>query len=148
MLPSADLPVDSELTAPDIGARLESMIEAIDRGDNQRAAAGLRALRQEYPESAAVRAFEGVALELCGDLDRATLAYRAALYLDPEMDEIRFLLARALEGRGRSRAAAREYRTVLSGLGPAGVGYVGAVLARLGFPDRRQMSVFCREFLE
>jgi chemotaxis protein methyltransferase CheR len=141
----AEEPAGSELRAPDFEARLESMIEWLERGENRRAAAGLGALRQEYPESAATRALEGVALERCGDLERATLAYRAALYLAPEMDEIRFLLARALEGRGRSRAAAREYRTALSGLGPDG-GFMATVLARLGFPDHRQMSTQCREY--
>jgi Flp pilus assembly protein TadD len=122
------------------------MIEALVRGENRRAAAGLTALRHEYPESAAVRALEGVAQEQSGDLERATLAYRAALYLAPDMDQIRFLLARALERRGRARAAAREYRTALSGLGPA-TGFVATVLARLGFPDHDQMCAIRREQL-
>jgi chemotaxis protein methyltransferase CheR len=139
-------PADSPASTPGFETRLESMIEALVRGENRRAAAGLTALRHEYPESAAVRALEGVAQEQSGDLERATLAYRAALYLAPDMDQIRFLLARALERRGRARAAAREYRTALSGLGPA-TGFVATVLARLGFPDHDQMCAIRREQL-
>lgn len=127
--------------------RLESMIEALAEGENRRAAAGLAALRHRFPESAVTHALEGVALERCGEPERAILSYRAALYLAPEMDEIRFLLARVLEGRGRSRAAAREYRTALSGLGPAN-GFMTVVLERLGLPDHRRMSDICREFLD
>jgi chemotaxis protein methyltransferase CheR len=132
---------------PPFGARLESMVGALTGGDNRRASAGLRTLRREFPESAATRALEGVALERSGDPEGAARSYRAALYLAPEMDEIRFLLAVALERLGRLNAAAREYRTALTGLGPAG-GYMTEVLGRLGFPDHHQMSQKCREFLQ
>ena len=127
--------------------RLEMAVNALEVGENRRATAGLAALRHEFPESAVVHALEGVALERIEDPERAVLAYRAALYLAPEMDEVRFLLARALEGQGRSRAAAREYRTALTGLGPAG-GFMTAILGRLGFPDSDQMMEICRGFLK
>jgi chemotaxis methyl-accepting protein methylase/Tfp pilus assembly protein PilF len=136
---------DHEQDVPTYEARLESMIEALEKGENRRAAAGLAALRHEFPEKAAARVLEGVAVERCGDPEQATLAYRAALYLAPEMDEVRFLLARALERQGRSQAAAREYRTALTGLGPAG-GQMTAILRRLGFPDHQRMSALCRKF--
>ena len=133
--------------APAFQARLESMVEALERGQNRRAAAGLAALRHAFPERAVIRALEGVAHERCGDPEQASLAYRAALYLAPEMDEIRFLLARALEGLGRSQAAAREYRTALTGLGPEG-GFMAAILGRLGFPEGDQMMEICRTYLK
>ena len=133
--------------APTFEERLESMVVALEDGEDRRAAAGLAALRHEFPESAAARALEGVALERCGDPEQATLAYRAALYLAPEMDEVRFLLARALERQGRSRAAAREYRTALTGLGPAR-GFMATILGRLGVPDSDQMIEICRTFRE
>lgn len=138
---------DHEHDVPTFEARLESMIEALEKGEKRRAAAGLAALRHEFPDRAAARVLEGVALERCGDPERSTTAYRAALYLAPEMDEVRFLLARALEGQGRTQAAAREYRTALTGLGPAG-GFMTEILARLGFPDSDQMMVICRTFLK
>jgi chemotaxis methyl-accepting protein methylase len=144
------LPAESDQQGdetPSFDTRLEAMVGALEQGDNRRANAGLAALRHEFPESAAARVLEGVALERCGDLERAILAYRAALYLAPEMDEVRFLLARVLEGQGRSQAAIREYRTALSGLGPAG-GFMTAILAKLGFPDSDQMMEICRASLE
>jgi chemotaxis protein methyltransferase CheR len=131
---------------PTFDIRLEFMVEALANGDSGRAVAGLRALRHERPESAVTHALEGVALERTDDLAGAAQAYRAALYLAPEMDEVRFLLAQVLDGLGRFAASAREYRTALSGLGPA-EGYIVGVLARLGFPDHRQMTEICRENL-
>ena len=126
--------------------RLESMISALEQGRNRRAAVGLAALRHEFPESSVAHALEGVAYERLGDLAKAAHAYRAALYLAPEMDEVRFLLARVLECLGRSGAAGREYRTALTGLGPAG-GYLMSILDRLGVPDQHRMREICREKL-
>jgi len=127
---------------PSFEIRLEAMVNALEEGSHQRAAAGLAALRHELPESAVAHALEGVAFERLEVPEKAALAYRAALYLSPEMDEVRFLLARVLEGLGRSRAATREYRTALTGLGPAG-SYLTSILNRLGFPDHDQMSEIC-----
>jgi chemotaxis methyl-accepting protein methylase len=127
-------------------ARLEAAIHALELGENRRAAAGLAALRHENPENALAHALEAIALERLDDTERSILAYRAALYLMPEMDEIRFLLAQALERLGRSKAAAREYRTALSGLGPASR-FSSTILERLGVPDVDQMSRQCREYL-
>jgi chemotaxis methyl-accepting protein methylase len=131
---------------PAFEVRLEAMINALEEGSHQRAAAGLAALRHELPESAVAHALEGVAFERLEVPEKAALAYRAALYLSPEMDEVRFLLARVLEGLGRSGAATREYRTALTGLGPAG-SYLTSILNRLGFPDHDQMSEICLEKL-
>jgi Flp pilus assembly protein TadD len=117
-------------------------VRALEEGNNRRAAAGLATLRHENPESALTHALEAIAAERLDHTERAVLAFRAALYLDPEMDEIRFLLARALERLGRAQAAAREYRTALSGLGPAS-GFSNAILERLGLPDVEQMSREC-----
>jgi chemotaxis methyl-accepting protein methylase len=142
--PMPRMPSDDVESAPSFDVRLEATIKALEEGHHQRAAAGLAALRHELPESAVAHALEGVAFERLADPEKAAQAYRAALYLSPEMDEVRFLLARVLEGLGRSRAAAREYRTALSGLGPAG-GFITSILQRLGFPDHRQMSEMCRE---
>jgi chemotaxis protein methyltransferase CheR len=134
-------------SAAPFDVRLEGMIAALIDGKYRRAVAGLGGLRHELPESAVVHALEGVALERLEEPERAVRAYRAALYLAPEMDEVRFLFARALSGLGRSSAAAREFRTALSGLGPAS-GFMTSLLERLGFPDHHQMSEICREFIE
>jgi Tfp pilus assembly protein PilF len=131
-------------SAQSFDARLEAAIDALEGGHNQRAVAGLAALAHELPESALVHTLEGVAFERLADPEKAAQSYRAALYLAPEMDEVRFLLARVLEKMGRSRAALREYRTALTGLGPAS-GVMTSILKRLGFPDHHQMSQTCRE---
>ena len=124
--------------------RLEAMIRALENGQDRRAVAGLISLQQEFPESAVTHALEGVAYERLAELEKAANAYRAALYLAPEMDEVRFVLARVLERLGRSRAATREYRAALARLGPAG-GFVTSILKRLGFPDHHRMSQICLE---
>jgi chemotaxis protein methyltransferase CheR len=131
--------------AAEFGTRLESAVDALETGEIKKAVAGLASLRHEYPESAVVHALEGVALERSGAVDTSVLSYRATLYLAPEMDEVRFLLARALDGLGRSKAAAREYRTALSGLGPSSA--LSTEFRRLGLPDHEQMSEICRDKL-
>ena len=145
-LPEVDpvaLPRTTEEEQPEIpfAVRLESAVTALEAEEHSRALAGLESLRHEDPESAVVHALEGIALERTGQPDRSVLAYRAALYLAPDMDEVRFLLARALEGLGRTRAAEREYRTALSGLGPSS--NLSAEFSRIGLPDHEGMSRHC-----
>jgi chemotaxis methyl-accepting protein methylase len=143
-VPVPQSPSDDADPAPLFDLRLEAMIQALEEGHHQRAVAGLAALRHELPESAVAHALGGIAFEKLGESEKAANAYRAALYLAPEMDEVRFLLACVLDGLGRTSAAAREYRTALTGLGPAS-GFMTAILTRLGFPDHHQMSEQCRE---
>jgi tetratricopeptide (TPR) repeat protein len=141
-VPVPRMPSDDADSAPSFDVRLEAMIQALEERHYRRAVAGLTALRHELPESAVAHALGGVAFERLADPEKAALAYRAALYLAPEMDEVRFLLACVLDELGRSGAAAREYRTALTGLGPAS-GFMTSILKRLGFPDHHQMSDIC-----
>ena len=143
-VPMPRMPSDDVDSVPSFDVRLEAMIRTLEEGHHQRAVAGLAALRHELPESAVAHALEGVAFERLTDPEKAAHAYRAALYLAPEMDEVRFLLACVLERLGRSRAAAREYRTAQTGLGPAS-GLMTSILKRLGFPDHHEMSEICRK---
>jgi chemotaxis protein methyltransferase CheR len=133
-------------TAPAFDERLESVLAAIERDDGDGARTGIDDLRRDFPESAIVHAVDGLASERRGNLERAAMAYRAALYLAPQMDELRFLHARTLEELGRTGAAAREYRTALNGLG-SGSEEPAAVLERLGLPKLDQMIHMCRDFL-
>jgi chemotaxis methyl-accepting protein methylase len=142
-VPIPRMPSDDPDSAPSFDVRVEELIRELEEGHHQRAVAGLAALRHELPESAVAHALEGIAFDRLANPEKAAHAYRAALYLAPEMDEVRFLLACALEGLGRSRAAAREYRTALAGLGPAS-GFMTSILKRLGFPNHHQMSEMCR----
>jgi Flp pilus assembly protein TadD len=71
----------------------------------------LAALRHEIPESAVAHALGGVAFERLGESEKAAKAYRAALYLAPEMDEVRFLLACVLDELGREGRELRAAST-------------------------------------
>jgi chemotaxis protein methyltransferase CheR len=139
-------PATTAPSAPAFDERLESVLAAIESGDGDGARTGIDDLRRDFPESAIVHAVDGLACERRGNLERAAMAYRAALYLAPQMDELRFLSARTLEELGRTDAAAREYRTALNGLG-SGSEESAVVLERFGLPKLDQMIHKCREFL-
>jgi len=128
---------------PTIETRLESVIGCLEKDDLHGALDLIDDLRTGFPENAVVHALEAIARERTGDLDAAVLAYRGALYLEPEMDEIRFLLARCLRMLGREGRAAREYRAVLTGLGRPS-SKLETVMRRLGLPTADEMIEECR----
>ena len=128
---------------PTIEARLEKVIGCLEKDDFHGALDLIDDLRTGFPENAVAHALEAIARERTGDLDAAVLAYRAALYLNPEMDEIRFLLARCLRTLGRDGRAAREYRAVLTGLGTPSSN-LGTLMRRLGLPTADEMIEECR----
>jgi chemotaxis protein methyltransferase CheR len=128
---------------PTIETRLESVIGCLEKDDLHGALDLIDGLRTGFPENAVVHALEAIARERTGDLDAAVLAYRGALYLEPEMDEIRFLLARCLRTLGREGRAAREYRAVLTGLGRPST-KLETVMRRLGLPTADEMIEECR----
>ncbi len=128
---------------PTIETRLESVIGCLEKDDLHGALDLIDGLRTGFPENAVVHALEAIARERTGDLDAAVLAYRGALYLEPEMDEIRFLLARCLRTLGREGRAAREYRAVFTGLGRPS-SKLETVMRRLGLPTADEMIEECR----
>jgi chemotaxis protein methyltransferase CheR len=136
---------EPEVSVAAFDDRLESLLAAIENGDGDAAQTAIVGLKRDFPESGLVHAMDGLVCEQKGDLERAAMAYRAALYLAPDLYEVRFLHARILEQLGRTGAAAREYRTALGGLGTV-PGVPAAVLGRLGLPDVAQMIHKCREF--
>lgn len=132
-------------------ARLEEGIQeaavALEAGDTAEALLTMDTLLKRHPENAVLYALRGLAHERCGAIEGAIQAYRAALYLDPELVEVRFLLARSLAEAGSERRSMREYQAVL---GSAGVvrAAVPAVLTRLGVPSGGSLEHACREALE
>jgi chemotaxis protein methyltransferase CheR len=126
--------------------RLELVIETLERGDDTATLKLIENLRCRLPESAILHALEGLVLERGGEQDRAVRAYRAALYLDSDFREVRFLLARGLELLGRHDRAAREYRAALAALGSAQE-KTPTVFPRLGLPSFSAMADECREAL-
>ena len=129
---------------PSIAVQLEEMVRCLKKDDLLGALGTIDVVRTKFPENAMAHGLEGIARERTGDLDAAVLSYRAALYLDPELGEIRFLLARCLRTLGRDERAAREYRAALNLLG-RGTSRVGIVLRRLGLPVAEEMVEECRD---
>jgi chemotaxis protein methyltransferase CheR len=130
---------------PTIEVRIEKMIGKLEKGDVHGALDAIDEVRTRFPENAVAHGLEGIIRERTGDLDAAVLSYRAALYLDPEMGEIRFLLARCLRTLGREGSAAREYRAVLKTLGRPS-SKLETVMRRLGLPTADKMIEECRDF--
>jgi chemotaxis protein methyltransferase CheR len=128
---------------PTIEARLEQVIGCLEKDDLHGALDLIDDMRTGFPENAVAHALEGIAREKTGDLDAAVLAYRGALYLEPAMIEVRFLLARCLRTLGRVAPAAREYLAVLTGLGSPS-SRPATLVGRLGLPPADEMIEECR----
>ena len=129
---------------PSIEARLEEMIGNLEKDDIHGALDVIDEVRTRFPENAVAHGLEGIARERTGDLDAAVLSYRAALYLNQEMGEVRFLLARCLRTLGREGSAAREYRAVLKALGRTS-SKLETVMRRLDLPTTDEMIEECRD---
>ncbi|HEX2252361.1 MAG TPA: hypothetical protein VHQ65_03730, partial [Thermoanaerobaculia bacterium] len=97
------------------------------------------------PSEPAAHALDGYLHDLQGETEAAIASYRAALYLDPALYQVRLLLADCLERSGWALRAGREYRQVLASL--AG----GADRSLVAFddllPDRRRAERRCRQAL-
>jgi hypothetical protein len=76
----------------------------------------------------------------------AVASYRAALFLDAGLFQVRLLLADALRRLGHERRSALEYREVLSTLA-AGRGREIEPLAPLALPGRDEAARRCRDAL-
>ncbi len=98
------------------------------------------------PSDAAVHALEGFMHDISGRSQMAVASYRAALFLDAGLFQVRLLLADALRRLGHDQRAAREYREVLAALA-AGPANELEALAPLALPDRGEALRRCREAL-
>jgi tetratricopeptide (TPR) repeat protein len=116
------------------GNRLEA---AVDRVATARAA---------DPSEPAVYALEGFLHDLASRPEEAAAAYRAALYLEPALFQVRVLLADCLRRLGRSERAEHEFRQVLATLDRGGARDL-LLLEELPFPNRQRAARRCREAL-
>jgi chemotaxis protein methyltransferase CheR len=126
-----------------IGGHIDRVLEALVEADFEGAKRAALILRREFPESPLSHALAGVAASRAGERGSAVEAYRAALYLNPNAPEIRFLLAQALEANGQPDRALREYRSVVTLLG-AGPVALSPVLAAAGTPEKDQIMSISR----
>ncbi len=126
--------------APD--ERIRGMLDALAAADFETARGIALTLRHDFPENPVTHALVGFAASRLREFKAAVLAYRGALYLDPGVPEIRFLLAVALEADGRDDRALREYRSALASLGSAPAA-ASPLFTSLGIPARDQLVAIC-----
>ncbi|HEX7182134.1 MAG TPA: CheR family methyltransferase [Thermoanaerobaculia bacterium] len=98
------------------------------------------------PSEPAAHALEGFLHDLTGRTDDAVASYRAALYLDPALFQVRVLLADCLLRLGNRDRAEHHYREVLAHLA-GGRERTLDVFAELPFPDRARAQRRCRQVL-
>ncbi|HEX2164221.1 MAG TPA: hypothetical protein VHM02_09750, partial [Thermoanaerobaculia bacterium] len=123
--------------------RLAAAARRLVGNDLAAAARELAAVLESEPSEPAAHALDGFLHDLSGDLDEAITSYRAALYLDPALYQVRLLLADLLARRGQRDRAAHQYREVLAAL-EAGRHRALVVLDELPLPDRHGAERRCR----
>jgi Tfp pilus assembly protein PilF len=117
--------------------------------ENRTDAAG-RALAEALvadPSEPSAYALEGFLHDVSGRTDEAMASYRAALYLDPSLFQVRLLLAECLKRLGSRDRAEHHYREVLAVLG-SGRGRALAIFEGLPLPDREAAGRRCRQALK
>jgi len=134
--------------APPLSVQERLLIAARHLAENQIEEAG-RAIEQVLaldPSEPAAHALEGFLHDVTGRTDDAVASYRAALYLDPELYQVRVLLADCLLRLGNRDRAEHQYREVLAHLGNGRERNL-VVLGELPFPDRVRAQRRCRQVL-
>jgi Tfp pilus assembly protein PilF len=91
-------------------------------------------------------ALEGFLHDLTGRADDATASYRAALYLDPALFQVRVMLADCQLRLGHRDLARHQYREALATL-ESGRERILTLLADLPLPDRDRARRRCQEVL-
>jgi len=97
----------------------------------------------DHPE---LHTLKAVALSQLGDHRHAIESLRAALYLDPSLFQVRFLLAKAFSRAGMQVRADKEYRRVLESMAAPGRTAL-SFEARLGLPGPAEVEAGCRRAL-
>ncbi len=99
------------------------------------------------PSEPDAHAYEGFLHDLAGRPQQAIASYRAALFLEPGLFQVRTLLAESLRRLGWHDRAAKEYGDVLALL-QSGRGREVASTAALHMPNRSQAERLCRQGLQ
>lgn len=145
--PAPARPVATPAAEPAPPARpLEAAALALAGNRLEEAASHLEAALAREPENATAHALQGFLHDLSGRPENAVAAYRAALYLDPDLYQARLLLADRLLHLGQARRAEHEFREVLSAL-LAGKGKELELPEALALPDRERALRRCRQAL-
>lgn len=99
------------------------------------------------PSEPAAHALEGFLNDLRGRSEDAVSSYRAALYLDPDLFQVRVLLADCLLRLGHRDRAEHQFREVLTLLA-SGRERALAMYEGLPLPDRERAQKRCRQVLK
>ncbi len=126
------------------GAVRAAIVDALKSRSLELARGIIQDATKAFPEDAVVRAFDGLASDLAGEVDRAIRSYRAALYLDPNLYQARYLLARCMERIGWRNRAANELASVLATMAAPGSHELPGD-DQLGLPRRAQIRAACGE---
>lgn len=143
---AAPLPPDPERAAPERGSSLADAVRSVSEERFAEAEAEVEAVLAQTPSDPQAHALRGFLSDVLGDAPGAVAAYRAALYLEPGLFQVRLLLADCLQRRGEGAAAERQYREVLTLLA-SGRGRELAALAPLPVPDRERAERRSRQAL-
>jgi Tfp pilus assembly protein PilF len=142
-------PAPPEPAAP-AGSLAERLVAAA-RGlvDNQIDEAGrlLGTVLAADPGEPAAHALMGFLHDLCGRTEEALGSYRAALYLDPALFQVRVLLADCLLRLGNRDRAEHQFREVLTLLA-SGRERPLTLFEALPLPDRDRAQRRCRQVLK
>lgn len=99
------------------------------------------------PSEPAAHALDGFVHDLCGRAEDAVTSYRAALYLAPDLFQVRVLLADCLLRIGHRDRAEHQFREVLTILA-GGRERTLLLFEGLPFPDRERAQRRCRQVLK
>ena len=100
-VPAAAGPASGVDEPPKGGEVAGEAAASLQGGDREEAVARVTEACRRSPDDPVLRAIEGRVHEVAGELERAVAAYRAALYLEPTLCEVRFLMAECLHRLGR-----------------------------------------------
>jgi chemotaxis protein methyltransferase CheR len=126
--------------------RLRATAHALVGNDLALAGDLIAATIKADPSDPAIRFLEGFHHDIAGNTENAIASYRAALFLDPGLYQVRVLLADALRRAGWDARAHQQYRQALATLDSHG-GRELAVLSELPLPDREHTRRRCRHAL-
>jgi tetratricopeptide (TPR) repeat protein len=144
---SPEPPALSPVNAP-LGLQELIVRAARDLAENRiaEAARDIEQILESDPSDPAAYALEGFLHDLSNRTDDALASYRAALYLDPALFQVRLMLADCLLRLGRLDLARHQYREVLTHV-EGGRERTLTLLSDLPLPDRDRALRRCREVL-
>jgi chemotaxis protein methyltransferase CheR len=148
--PEPPLPVAEAPPPPVIPSVHERLLAAARELAANRTAEAGRAVDQALaadPSEPSAHALEGFLHDLAGRADEAVTAYRAALYLDPALFQVRILLGDCLLRLGHRDRAEQQFREVLTLLA-SGRERALVLFSDLPFPERDRAQRRARQVLK